>query len=290
MRAVERSPATAGNNFVKPRQASWRLDDGLDLDVHGVTAAGPVRAGNEDAFIVADAAPARHGHVLGDPIPFVAVADGVGGHPGGARASMLVIRTAALEAVRRGRAHEWTRDRSPEAVEASLTQVARACQDAIVNCGAEDRLLGMMATTLTAGLIRRRTLHVAHVGDSRCYLCRRGSLIQLTGDQTMAHSLEASGVTPLPATSTLHHVLDNVLAANRASIEVETHSVEIEPEDALLFCTDGLSDALSSDAILATLSTAESATWASRQLVRRALESDGSDNVTVIVGRLGRHG
>ena len=290
MGAVERFPARAGDNFVKPRQASWRLADGLDLEVHGVTAAGPVRPGNEDAFIVADAAPARHGHALGGPVPFVAVADGVGGHPGGARASMLVIRTAALEAVRRGRAHEWTENRTTATIETSLTRVVHACQDAMVNCGAADQLLGLMATTLTAGLIRGRTLHVAHVGDSRCYLCRHGSLTQLTGDQTMAHSLEASGVTPLPATSTLHHVLANVLAANRESVEVETHSVELEPDDALLFCTDGLSDALSSDAILATLSTAESATWASRQLVRRALESDGSDNVTVIVGCLGRHG
>jgi protein phosphatase len=286
MRAVERAPERGGNNFVRPRRVSWQLADALALDVHGMSAAGPVRPANEDAFLITDVAPARHGHLLGGPVPFLAVADGVGGHAGGARASMLVVRTAALETVRRSRAHEWGHRRSLAAVEASLTHVVHACRDAIANCGAEDHQLAQMATTLTAGLIRGRTLHVAHVGDSRCYLSRRGSLTQVTGDQTMAHSLEESGVSPLPATSSLHHVLTNVLAANRESVEVETHRLELEPDDTLLFCTDGLSAALSGDAILATLNSARSASWACRELVRRALEADGSDNVTVVVGRL----
>jgi protein phosphatase len=267
---------------------SWRLADALELDVHGMSAAGPVRPSNEDAFIITDAAPARHGHVLGGPLPFLAVADGVAGHAGGARASMLVVRTAALETVRRGRAHEWSQRRDAAAVEASLTHIVHACRDAIANCGAEDRQLTRMATTLTAGLLRGRTLHVAHVGDSRCYVSRRGTLTQVTRDHTMAHSLEESGVGPLPAASTLHHVLVNAIAANHELIEVETHRVDLEPDDTVLFCTDGLSDALSDDAILATLNAARSATWACRELVRRALEAPGSDNVTVVVGRLGR--
>jgi len=101
----------------------------------------------------------------------------------------------------------------------------------------------------------------------------------------MARNLEASGVEALPTSSALHHVLTNVLSAHHPLVRVETHSRHLDPDDALVFCSDGL-NALSSDVILATLAAAPSAAVACRDLVRRALDADGSDNVTVIVGRL----
>jgi len=287
MRTAERSSDRGSGPFLRPKRVGWQLANGLHLEVHGLSETGPVRRANEDAFIIVDVAPAApDGHSHSDPIPFIAVADGVGGQPGGAQASRLVIRTAILEALRRSRRREWAPGHGASAVETFLTEVVHACRDAIARCGATDEALARMATTLTAALIRGRTLHVAHVGDSRCYLNRGGALTQLTGDQTMARTLEASGVEPLPATSALHHVLANVLAANRASVQVETHSCWLQPDDALLLCSDGLSTALSDDVILATLTAAPTAAAACRELVRRALDADGSDNVTVIVGRL----
>jgi serine/threonine protein phosphatase PrpC len=102
----------------------------------------------------------------------------------------------------------------------------------------------------------------------------------------MARTLEGGGAGALPTSSALHHVLTNALSANRASLEVEIHDVELHPGDAVVLCSDGLSGALSGDVILAILGAAPSAAAACRELVRRALDADGSDNVTVIVGRL----
>jgi protein phosphatase len=287
MHTAQRSSDRESGQFVTPKGACWRLANRLNLEVHGVSETGPVRPANEDAFIAVDVAPvARGDDGHHDSIPLIAVADGVGGYPGGAQASRLVIRTAILEALRRGRAQEWAPSRGATAVNASLVELVHACQDAVVRCGASDQLLARMATTLTAGLIRGRTLHLAHVGDTRCYLSRRGGLVQLTTDQTMARTLEGGGAGALPTSSALHHVLTNALSANRASLEVEIHDVELHPGDAVVLCSDGLSGALSGDVILAILGAAPSAAAACRELVRRALDADGSDNVTVIVGRL----
>lgn len=288
MHTAQRSFDRESGQFGTPNGARWRLADRLNLEVHGISETGPVRPANEDAFIAVDVAPvARGGDGHHDSIPLIAVADGVGGYAGGAQASRLVIRTAILEALRRGRGQEWASSRGARAVRASLVELVHACQDAVVRCGASDQLLARMATTLTAGLIRGRTLHLAHVGDTRCYLSRRGGLVQLTADQTMARILEGGGAGALPTSSALHHVLSNALSANRTSLDkVETHDVELRPGDAVVLCSDGLSGALSDDVLLAILGAASSAAAACRELVRRALDADGSDNVTVIVGRL----
>ncbi len=287
MQTAQRSSERGSGQFVSPKGATWRLAGRLHLEVYGMSETGPVRPANEDAFVIADVAPAAaDGPSDAEPTPLVAVADGVGGEPGGAQASRLVIRTAILEALRRGRREEWAPARHAAAVDASLTDLVQACQDAVVRCGASDPLLARMATTLTAGLIRGRTLHLAHVGDTRCYLARRGRLAQLTGDQTMARALEAGGVDALPASSALHHVLTNVLSATRGSVGAEIRGVELCAGDTLVLCSDGLSNAVSGDVILAALAAAPSAPAACRELVRRALDADGSDNVTVIVGRL----
>jgi protein phosphatase len=289
MPTTERVTQRGSDGYARPKGADWQLEGALRLELVGMSEVGAVRPTNEDAFLLADVAPERHGRATGDATPFVGIADGVGGHAGGARASRLVVRTALHEAGRRGRRREWARGRISAAVEASLTDVVHTCQDAIVCCGATDASLVRMATTLTAGLIRGPILHVAHVGDSRCYLSRGGDLTQLTRDHTLAQSLEEGGATSVPGNSSLHHVLVNVLAANRESVEVETHSVELHPDDRLLFCSDGLSTAVSDDAILTALVSATSAAAACRQLVRLALDAGGPDNVTVIIGCL-RHG
>lgn len=282
MRVAELGADRGSGRFVRPREATWELERGLRLEMYGMSEVGPVRRANEDAFVIEDVAPAP----ADGPMPFFGVADGVGGHPGGAQASRLVLRTAVREALRRGRMQEWASPRGATAVETSLTELARACHDAIVERGTTDETLAHMATTLTAGVIRGRTLHIVHVGDSRCYLARDGTLRQLTEDQTMARLLEASGVRDLPAASALHHMLTNVLAAHRTSVQVDTHSLQLEPDDTLVFCTDGLSNALGGDVILEAVTASESPASACERLVRGALEEDGTDNVTAIVGHL----
>jgi serine/threonine protein phosphatase PrpC len=262
-----------------PRRSRWPLGDALLLEPHGVTDIGPERPTNDDAF-VADLAPTAHGW-----LPLAGVADGVGAHAGGARASRLALRTVVQETRRRLRNGEWTPGHDTARVETSVSGIVHACQDALVRCGAADPALARMATTLTLGLFRGPVLHVAHVGDSRAYLLRGGVLTRLTLDHTMAQVLAGSDAEPIPETSRLQHMLINVLAAHHTSVEVDTQTLALRAGDTLLFCTDGLSGALSDDALRAALADG-SAAAAAQRLVDEALDADGADNVTAVVARV----
>lgn len=287
MQTLERS-AEGGGQIVG--RAHWRLGDDLEIEAHGLSSRGPVRPTNDDSLLVADVDPSDRRGTTSTCLPLLGVADGVSGQHGGAKASRLVVRTAIHDAGRRGRAGEWAARRDPASVEASLAGVFHACQGALARCGASDPTLARMATTFTAGLIRDRLLHVAHVGDSRCYLGRGDTLRPLTTDHTMARSLEASGARPLPDTSRLHHVLANVLAAHHQAVEVETLTIPLEPEDRLLFCSDGLSNALCDDAIATVVADAPSTGAAARRLLQRAVDMDGADNVTIVVAHVRSRG
>jgi protein phosphatase len=286
MRTIPRASHPGGDGYLVPRTADWRLRDALRLDVHGLSETGAVRPSNDDAFLIADIATyASDDLPRGPSVPLVAVADGVAGQIGGGRASRLVIRTLVHEAMTRGRQHHWAPTRDAAAIGQSLAEAVHACQQAVMQCGSAQHALARMATTLTVGLVCGRTLHVAHVGDSRCYLRRHDTLVQVTADQTVARVLERAGV-DVPADSGLHHILANALAANGESVDVETRSVTVDAGDAFVFCTDGLTRVVSDQEILDVLSREESAKAASRQLVRRALAGGGPDNVTVVVGRV----
>jgi PPM family protein phosphatase len=286
MRTITRASRPSGDSYLAPRTADWRLRDTLRLDVHAMSETGPVRPSNDDAFLIADIATDPSGDdQRGGALPLVAVADGVAGQIGGGRASRLVIRTLVHEAMTRGRQHAWTPTRNATAIGQSLAEAVHACQRAVMRCGRAQQALARMATTLTVGLVCERALHVAHVGDSRCYLRRDDTLVQVTADQTVARVLERAGA-DVPADSGLHHILANALSANGESVDVETHSVTVDAGDAFLFCTDGLTRVVSDEEILDVLSHEESARAASRRLVHRALTEGGPDNVTVLVGCL----
>jgi len=288
MQTIARSSESSlhgGGENARRQSAHWNLAGGTRLDACGLSVCGLVRLANEDDFILANVAPAADtGRAARGAIPLLAVADGAGGHAGGALAGRLAVRTALKEAARRGQAGEWSPQRRSTSVEASLAAAVQTCQAVIVRCGARNATLSKMATTLTMGVIRGPVLHLAHVGDSRCYLQRGARVTQLTADHTVARMLEREGFAA-SSTGAFRHVLSNALAANHDGVSVDTRTVELEVGDTLLFCSDGLSNALASEAMAATLAAAPSVTAAARALVRRALDVDGSDNVTVIVAR-----
>jgi len=269
-------------------RAEWPLDGDLHLTAHGASETGPVRPRNEDAFLIANV-------VGGHPedtaaIPLLAVADGVGGNAGGEEASGLAIRAGAREARRLARRGAWSPGRPIPDVEASLGAVVEASHEAIVRRGAMDPALARMATTLTLGLVRGRLLHLAHVGDSRCYLARGHQCAPLTTDHTLAHMLESEGLPPATRPGAWLHVLVNALAANKELLAVDTRTIALRADDVLLLCSDGVSNAVEADGMLAVFQSATSASAAAGELVERALGADGSDNVTAVVARVEARG
>jgi protein phosphatase len=142
-----------------------------------------------------------------------------------------------------------------------------------------------MGTTLTAVRSLGRDLVITHVGDSRAYLLRSGSLLRLTRDHTFAQLLVETGhLKPGDVARSPHrHVLTNALGGSTADVHVDTDRLQLEDRDRLLLCSDGLTDLVDDGSISKILLETMRSSDACERLVQRALDAGGHDNVTVIV-------
>jgi len=222
--------------------------------------AGRVRDHNED-------------RALGGP-DVIAVADGMGGANAGEVAAGL-----AVEGVGRLRAP------------VSGDDLRRAIEDAngrIHTEAAADPAKAGMGTTVTAGAIEDGGLELAHVGDSRAYLWRDGELAQLTNDHSVVAELVRRGtLTPEEAERHPHrNVITRALGAE-PEVEVDRSRVEVKSGDVVLITSDGLTTHLNDDQIEAVLREGGTLRALADRLVRRANAAGGSDNVTVVLARIG---
>ena len=144
-----------------------------------------------------------------------------------------------------------------------------------------------MGTTLTMAFASNWKLFVVHAGDSRCYLFRAGQLRQLTLDHTWVGEMVRQGVLDAEkaAGHPYRHVVTNVVGGKEGTVHVELRSEDLAPGDVILLCSDGLTDMLDDKRIAAVLHAETAPQAACEQLVARANEKGGKDNITVVVGR-----
>jgi len=242
----------------------------VEIDFAELTDAGVVHATNEDAV--------AHWR-LDDGLLF-AVADGIGGGPGGDEASRL-----ALDVL--GREMDGSATTRPIG-----RRLRRAVQEANVAVHAKQitvpELRGM-GTTLTASAVVGRTLVAAHVGDCRLLLLRDGRLTQLTKDHTWVAERLEHGL--LSADDARTHPNRNVVTrclGRELIVAIDVLTIGIAPGDVLLQCSDGVHGALG-EAEMTELLQAHPPEAACRALVRRACEERGEDNVSVQVAAVGQH-
>lgn len=271
-----------------------------NADIYGVTHPGLVRKENQDHFLIATihktlqvfqtSVPAETLGTLTSPSRgFVfLVADGVGGGPGGQEASRTALQGVVDYVVR---AMDLYVQIDPDveleylaellhSVEKSHELVRRARE------GQDDDESG--ATTLTMVCIRWPRAYMIHVGDSRCYRLRHGELERLTIDQTMAQAMVESGaLSPDQAErSSLKHVLYSAIGGSRA--EPYTFATDLEWDDVMLLCSDGLTKHVSDPEIRDALRACTDARATTEQLLQLVLDRGASDNTTIIIGRLRR--
>jgi protein phosphatase len=129
-------------------------------------------------------------------------------------------------------------------------------------------------------------VYLLHVGDSRCYRHRDGVLELMTRDQTLAQALVDAGALPPEAKeeSGLRHVLWSAVGGSEARIEAQ--AADLHLGDDMVLCSDGLTKHVTDAEIQAQLESGDSAEAACRQLVELALARGGTDNITVIIGRI----
>jgi serine/threonine protein phosphatase PrpC len=264
---------------------------------YGATDRGRLRPTNEDQFFIADLTkamhvrqtslaqpPARfgeqHGHLF-------LVADGMGGHHAGEHASALAVTLIEQFALN---TFKWFMPLTAADAEHVATDFQEAVEQAdatIVEVARKRAELHGMGTTLTLAYHYEAELLVIHVGDSRAYLFRDGTLHQITQDHTVVAEMMRRGELDSAEARRhrLRHVITNVVGGTEAGVDAEAHSVELRPADALLLCSDGLTEMLSHSDITEVVRGEPDPEVACTRLISLANERGGQDNITAIVAR-----
>jgi serine/threonine protein phosphatase PrpC len=245
----------------------------MKLFAWGKSDVGRKRDHNEDNFLVQSP--------LGPQVPvgtgLFAVADGMGGHQAGERASKMAIEIVAKEM---GNGVELDGD---GAAGKAIKAAAQRAGAAIFDAAQSNPELSGMGTTLTALLLHKGRGYLAHVGDSRCYLYRDGRCTQLTDDHSWVSEQVRAGLLSEEEAreSKFKHIITRSVGFER-EVQVDGNAVNIQPGDCFLLCSDGLSNYLDGDEIAKVL-TAHFYKNVPSLLIELANDRGGEDNITVVL-------
>jgi protein phosphatase len=274
-----------------------RLPREADIDVFGLTHTGRTRATNADHFLILSMH--RSLQVRGTSLPegmfrplssqprgyLFLVADGVGSGRGGEQASESALRDLTRYVTQTTSLYYQCYPNDEQRFVDELREAVGRTHATVREEAARKGMPGM-ATTLTMVAVFWPRAYLVHVGDSRCYRLRRGRLERMTHDQTMAQALVDAGALSISSSelSPLRHVLTSAIGADEAQPEVVTEDTSWS--DVLLLCTDGLTKHVTDPEIEAALREGRPAEETATALRDLALERGGTDNITIVVGRL----
>ena len=250
----------------QPEPAPFVFAKGTDV--------GRVRDHNEDyldAFSPPDPVQRRQKGVL-----FV-VADGMGGHQAGDVASQTAVEMTS---------HEYYADPDTD-IRSSLIRAIKKANEFIYQEAQRTATRAGMGTTIVAAVVRGRELYLANVGDSRAYMMRQGKVAQATRDHSFVAEQVRAGLLTLEEARA--HPQRNVITralGSRPEVKVDTYNGELHPGDALLLCTDGLSEYVREEGMLAVMSQLPPEKAVSR-LIAMARDQGGSDNISALIVQAG---
>ena len=226
------------------------------------TDTGRQRRVNEDAF---------HARA-----PLFAVADGMGGAQAGEVASGTAVAMLS-EGLPAGSGSEPDR----------LAAAVRAANAKIHELSVTDEERAGMGTTLTAAWVGEKEVSLVHVGDSRCYRWREGSLERLTDDHSLVEEMVRQGrLTPEEAAIHPQRSIITRALGPEDHVEPDTVTVPARGGDLFLLCSDGLTSMIGEEQIAGVLASTQDIEAAGRALVDLANEAGGRDNITVVLFRL----
>ncbi len=249
----------------------------LDISFGQASDPGKIRTNNEDSlgsFVPDSRHEARSRGFL------FAVADGVGGMDLGEVASATAIQVIT---------EEFAHAQAGSLLTGLLPRLVQHANAAVHDCLLQPQYRGkQMATTLVTCALRYDQAVVSHVGDSRCYLIRKGQARQVTQDHTLVNQQRKLGLISQEdiAESASRHVLIKSLGPEMF-VSPDTNTMTRPPGDVLVLCTDGLHDEMTEREIAEIVSqTAKPVDEIARELVTSAVDMDGNDNTTAQVIRV----
>lgn len=238
----------------------------------GLTDTGKSRGNNEDSFIAEE--------IGDDQLVLAAVIDGVGGYHGGEVAAAIARDEFSKQAIK-----------PSSAIINNMIAAFRQANKVILerkSLESEHAEMACVATLVVAN-IEHNQFHYAHVGDTRLYLYRDGSLVKISKDHSFVGFLEDSGRLDEKA-AMIHPKRNEINKAIGFSDQIDTDESYIEtgqspflPGDLLLLCSDGLTDMVDRDGIISMLSQGDTLEIKASNLVNLANENGGRDNITVVL-------
>ena len=226
---------------------------------------------------------------MADPsLGLYVVCDGMGGGNAGEIASALAIETIHAHLTEAAKNPDLPLigfcDATVSAPANRLASAIRAANDVIHRESWSRPDYAGMGTTVVAALLREEVLAIAHVGDSRLYLIRNGTIQALTTDHSwVAEQILKGLMTEEEAErSPRRNIVTRALGVE-SSVDVELTEVPVKSGDMLLLCSDGLTRDVGQDDLLHILKGSEDLPSMSDRLIAMANEAGGDDNTTVVV-------
>ncbi len=206
------------------------------------------------------------------------VADGMGGHLAGEVASQMAISIFKKL---------WEEEpviKGPSDAESWLTEKVIEVNKAVYEHSLSHPECQGMGTTIVTVLATSTYATIGHIGDSRCYLLNDSGFNQVTQDHSLVNELVKSG--QISKEDAEHHPRKNVLIralGTEQTVELDVSTIEMEDQDLLLLCSDGLSDKVSDDVLEKELLTSDNLVQTANYLVQLANDNGGEDNISLIM-------
>jgi protein phosphatase len=235
---------------------------GEKMNYGTVSVTGQLRDKNEDNYLVLEQ----------DELHIIAVADGMGGHKAGDVASSI-----AIEMIEE---YKFTAGNLASDIEECISNI----NNKILERGSNNPQYNGMGTTLTLGIIKNNHLIIGHIGDSRAYLYHNNSLEQITTDHSYVADLLRKGA--ITKEEARNHPKKNLLLRAlglEEKIDFDIIEFELEDDDLLLFCSDGLTNMRTDSQIKSVLNRNLILQEQAEILSDKANSAGGYDNITAVL-------
>jgi len=240
----------------------------LNLTVSGGTDPGCKRKNNEDYYFLDN-----------EERKLFIVADGMGGHEGGEKASKLAVETAEKFLTKEKFLQIINNNID---IKEAITEAIVVANKAILEESKINKKLKGMGCTLIIAIAEGNLFHIGHVGDVRAYVICKEKISLLTEDHTIVYELIKNK--RLTVEESKKHPLKHVLS--RAVGNKESVEVLIKPGDYLLLCSDGLTSMLEDNIIKDIIIKEKEPEKIKELLIEKAKEAGGKDNITIILAKI----
>lgn len=252
----------------------------MKVQAFGLSDIGRKRGRNEDSYLV------------NPELKLFMVADGMGGHSGGEFASRFAVNTIEEVIQSMNTDPEATVISGVNSDEADfgdrLRYAIQVASQKIYDQAMFDQELKGMGTTVAAIIFEKGRVCIANVGDSRVYLVRGNAIKQVTQDHSLVSEQMRAGI--ISENDAKKHKFKNIITRSvgyQEEVEIDLTYMDLHAGDSLLLCSDGLTNQVDDPVILETVARhGVRIEGACRELVQKANEGGGDDNITVVICRV----